>query len=242
MFYCIRQWRRKRLTKKPLPDSWREIIDEELDYVEDFGDEEREHFLRHLKVFVWEKHWIGAKDLEVTEEMKVVIGGAAARIARCLPIDVYDRLTEVVVYESDYVHPDTEQRRVYGEAHHWGTVVLSWDAVQRGLVNPVDAHDTAIHEFAHALDIADGRFDGTPVLGHYEDYQTWASVLGEHFSKLQRHRLTDILDEYGATNEAEFFAVATEAFFERPKGLRRKAPELYDTLSDFFRVDPASSK
>ena len=147
-------------------------------------------------------------------------------------------VTEILIYPSHYKHPDGDAV-IYGEAHQWGTVVLSWDAVRHGIAIPNDGHDTAVHEFAHVLDVADGTFDGTPELHEADDYPRWAYVLSRHFNQLRRGRGRQLLREYGATNEAEFFAVATEVFFEKPSVLARRAPDLYETLATYYRVDPA---
>jgi Mlc titration factor MtfA (ptsG expression regulator) len=146
---------------------------------------------------------------------------------------------EVIVYPNDYLHPDSDDV-ILGEAQQWGTVVLSWDAVLDGMANGRDGHDTALHEFAHVLDVADGAFDGTPELHRFGDYRTWARVMRKEFLKLRHDvpRRRTVLREYGATDEAEFFAVASETFFEKPQQLKEKAPELYEELSRFYRVEP----
>jgi len=240
LFTYLRARKRKRLAQNPFPETWEPLLSQHFDHlITPMDADETERFRTHLKVFAWEKHWVGTKGLIVDDEIKVVVSGLAARIARNLSLDVYDRLTEVVVYPSHYKHPDRDGMKIYGEARAWGTVVLSWDAVKHGLVHPTDGHDTAIHEFAHVLDVADGWFDGTPLLHHGDDYKAWAHVLGHYFAKLQKAPTRGVVREYGATNEAEFFAVATEAFFERPKTLRREAPALYKQLERFYRVDPA---
>lgn len=239
--YFFRRWRRSRLAKRELPAEWLPIIEEHYPFARELSPDERERFLTHLKVFVWSIQWIGAAGLDVTDEMKVVIAGAAARIARRLPFEVYDRLSEVVVYPDTYVDPREEHRSGarLGEAHRWGVVVLSWDAVNRGIAYSGDGRDTAIHEFAHVLDAEDGAFDGTPVLEHGTQYAAWSRVLGEHFERLRAAPFAHFLDSYGATDEAEFFAVATETFFEQPAMLKRRAPDLYEQLRSFFGVDPA---
>ena len=137
---------------------------------------------------------------------------------------------------------DNEDGVILGEAHTWGTVVLSWDSVTQGLADPRDGHDTATHEFAHVLDIADGRFDGTPVLSGHGRYAPWARVMTRHFERLRKGRRPEgrVLRDYGATNEAEFFAVATEAFFEKPEQMKAKTPELYEELRQFYGWDPAA--
>jgi Mlc titration factor MtfA (ptsG expression regulator) len=198
-------------------------------------------FRDKLKVFVREKHFFGAGGLEPTEEMKVAIGIAAVRLALHLDLACYDRLAEIVVYPYVYTHAGTGGA-VLGEAHSFGTVVLAWPAVREGLENPADGHDTAAHEFAHVLDRADGAFDGTPELRAAEHYRPWAEIMSRHFLRLRANepRRRALLRAYGATNEAEFFAVATESFFEKPRRLKEQAPDLYAELSRFYGCDPAA--
>jgi MtfA peptidase len=238
MFKFIRDYKRRRWAKLPLPLAWEAILDARLPVWREWEPAERASFIRHLMVFAEGKLWVGVKELEITDEIRVVISAQAARIARNLPLDAYDRVSEIVVYPSHFRKPGMEHVTIYGEANSWGTVVLSWDAVTQGIAHPADGHDTAIHEFAHMLDFADGAFDGTPTLHQTDDYHAWSRVLGAHYARLRRAPTRGPIREYGATNEAEFFAVATEAFFERPWKLHREAPELYEELRRFYLVDP----
>jgi hypothetical protein len=240
VFSLFRRLRRRSLRKRPFPDHWHRLLEERCPFYGRLADAERERFRDHLKVFVLEKHFIGAKGLEITDDVRVTIAAAAVRLVQHLDLSYYDRLTEIVVYPFDYRHEGREGA-VLGEAHTWGTVVLSWPAVLRGLSDPKDGHDTATHEFAHVLDVADGAFDGTPELRAREDYRPWAEVMTSHYLALQKRRKRrPILRAYGATNEAEFFAVATEAFFEKPDRMKREKPELYEELARFYGWDPAS--
>jgi Mlc titration factor MtfA (ptsG expression regulator) len=96
-----------------------------------------------------------------------------------------------------------------------------------------------LHEFSHQLDQEDGVADGAPILEHRASYVTWARVLGEEYEALRKkRRRKTVMRKYGATNPAEFFAVATEAFFEKPKQMKKKHPELYDELRDYYKLDP----
>lgn len=240
MFGLFRGLRRRRLAKRPLPEAWLGYLDAHVPFVAELTGDKRERFLRDLKIFVWEKHFFGAGGFEMTEEAKVVISAAAVRLVLHLDISYYNRLTEIIVYPSHYVH-EGEDGVVFGEAHAWGTVVLSWDAVLQGLKNPHDGHDTATHEFAHVLDRADGAFDGTPELRSGGHYRPWAEVMSHHFLKLKKRgkRQRKVLRMYGATNEAEFFAVATESFFEKPEQMKQRTPDLYDEMKRFYGFDPA---
>ena len=199
----------------------------------------RERFLEQLKVFVWEKAFIGAGGQEIDDEVRVVVSAAAVRLTLALDLSYYDRLTEIIVYPDAYRHPEVDGW-VFGEAHHWGTVVLAWESVLQGLANPDDGHETATHEFAHVLDRAAGAFDGTPELRARADYRPWAEVMSRNYLALRRgsRRARRVLRDYGAINEAEFFAVATEAFFEKPSQMREHAPGLFAELERFYGSDP----
>ena len=236
MFKYFRDRTREQLAKRPFPPQWMPWVEQDLTWFAHIKDpQERARVLEHLKVFVWQKEWIGAAGLKVTSRMKVLVAGQAARLSRNLGLDAYDRLTEVVLYPDRYARPGEEG--VYlGEAHSWGTVVLSWKAVEEGLAKPHDGHDTTIHELAHVLDRADGSFDGVPDLHHLKDYKVWQKTLGHYFNSLREDPEDGVVDEYGALNPAEFFAVATEMFFEKPRTLYRRAPDLYQVLRRFYRV------
>ena len=122
-------------------------------------------------------------------------------------------------------------------------MVLAWDAVRAGASDANDGHNVVLHEFAHQLDQEDGTSNGAPILEHRTQYVAWARILGAEFTALraaaEQGRPTDI-DPYGATDPAEFFAVVTEEFFERPEALRRRHPDLYEELRAFYRQDPAA--
>jgi hypothetical protein len=238
MLGLFRRWKRRRLARNEFPPGWEPHVARHFPFASQLGAEERERFRTHLKVFALEKRFEGLGGLEITDEMKVVVSGSAARLARNLSLDVYDDLVSVLLYPSAWKSPGGEGAHL-GEAHRWGLVVLAWDAVRRGLHNHEDGHDTALHEFAHVLDLGDGAFDGTPELDGWTDAHAWALVFSKHYEHLRaRPQRSQVLRAYGATNEAEFFAVATEAFFEKPAKLQRKAPDLYAELRRYYRLDP----
>lgn len=243
MFGIVRRLRRRSLRKRPFPADWYPYLEARVPFFAALDGALRERFLRELQIFVWEKHFFGAGGMEITDEVKVVVGAAAVRLVLHLDISMYDRLTEIVVYPSHYRHPENENV-IFGEAHHWGTVVLSWDAVIQGLANPGDGHDTALHEFAHVLDRGDGAFDGTPALRCSECYRPWAEVMSRHFLALRRRNRAErrVLRDYGALDEAEFFAVATESFFEKPSQMKARLPDLYEVLRRFYGFDPAAGE
>jgi MtfA peptidase len=231
-------WRRRRrrtLRARPVPPAWSEILARNAPFVARLDAAARARLLGDIQVLVAEKHFIGAGGLAITEEIQVTIAASAARLVLHLDVALYDDLTEIVVYPGAYRHPERDGA-VLGEAHHWGVVVLSWQAVLHGLRHPADGHDTTLHEFAHVLDRVDGTFDGAPTLRAHEHYRPWAAAMTRHYEKLRRgdRRTRAVLRDYGAINEAEFFAVATEVYFERPDQLRARAPDLYAELRRFY--------
>ncbi|MDP1920410.1 MAG: zinc-dependent peptidase [Myxococcales bacterium] len=240
MFFPVRWLKRRWLARQPFPPEWEPLVTKHFPFEAKLPPEERARFRRHLQVFVHEKDFVGAKDLVITDEMRVVVAGAAARLARNLSLDVYDALMTIVVTTGAW---ERDGGTILGEAHRWGQVVLSWDSVRHGLKNPFDGHDVALHEFAHVLDLTDGRFDGTPEMATFSALHAWADVFSKQYFALQKSPTRDkVLRAYGATNEAEFFAVATEAFFEKPTQMKQKHPALYDELKRYYRADPAHSR
>jgi Mlc titration factor MtfA (ptsG expression regulator) len=240
----LRRARRKKRMDRPFPPAWRGIVDKRLSFVDEFADDaERGRFFDHLKIFAWEKRFEGARGLEVTDEMRVVVSGCAARLSRNLSFDVWDDLGSVVLVEGDLKRlPDHEGGgRVLGLAHHFGTVVLSWNAVKHGIANDDDGHDVTLHELAHIFDAKDGGFDGTPVLHTPNDVRSFARAFSRAYLSMQKDPDRHVLRAYAATNEAEFFAVATEVFFEKPGVLKRRWPDVYAVLARVYHCDPAST-
>ena len=241
MIGLLRRWRRKRILTAAFPPAWLEILRSRLPFYRRLPDELRARFHDDLRIFLAEKHFVGAGGLVVTDEMKVVVAAVAVRLVLGLDLSYYDRMSEVVLYPGDFRRPDTTGV-LLGEFHRWGTVVLSWDAVLAGLADPCDGHDTAAHEFAHVLDKSGGAMSGTPRLRAKEHYRVWAEVMSRHFFRLRdgAAKESDVMRDYGGKNEAEFFAVAVESFFERSRRMRDETPDLYRELSRFFGQDPAA--
>jgi Mlc titration factor MtfA (ptsG expression regulator) len=248
MWNPLRSWRRKNILKGPLPPSWQDLVDAHFSWVKELDPAEKDRFWSHLRLFAGEKNFEGI-GMDITDEVRVIIAGQAARLSRNVGYHIYDKLYSILVYADDFKVPaggagpsghdvHADERAVRGVAHPFGSVALSWSAATEGLSRPFDGHDTTLHEFAHIIDFEDGAFDGTPLLHRQGDYEAWILAASRHFEKLRKRPRKSVLDAYGATNEAEFFAVATETFFERPQRLKQKAPDLYQALATFYRVDP----
>jgi len=240
----------RKILAMPFPEQWLHILQSNLQPYSRLRPELQSRLQRDIKIFVAEKNFEGCGGLTVTDEMKVTIAAQACMLllsrtdCRCYP-----RLRTILVYPSTYVAggkglfggKNDELSARLGESWHSGVVVLSWSSVKQGAFNFDDGHNVTMHEFAHQLDQEDGADDGAPILERRSAYSSWAKVFSKEFEQLQKETkkgIKDVMDDYGATNPAEFFAVATETFFEKPVQLQRKHTELYNQLKSYYKVDP----
>jgi Mlc titration factor MtfA (ptsG expression regulator) len=248
------RWRLARALARPLAPVQLGYIERNVAQYAGMPDVLRERLQRLVKQFLHEKTFVGCAGLSVTEEMRITIAAQACLLligASGARQRVYPDLHAVLVYPGAFLAPHqgrdeagivTETRQdLLGQSWADGRVVLSWEHVRRAGHNPPGTHNVVLHEFAHQLDSASGSTNGAPFLGSPERYRSWSATLSRDFQAL-RHGAgaghDDVLDPYGATNPAEFFAVATEAFFELPNALATRHPELYAEFSAYYRVDP----
>ena len=242
---------RVRFRREPIPPAWRDIVARNVPLAARLPERERERLLRLAQVFLHDKPMEGV-GLELTDEIRVTVAAQACLLLLNLDYPCYPTLRRVLVYPGVFqprrvdmprfgeVHQ--EPRPTLGEAWTSGVVVLSWDSSLVGSLNPAEGQNVVLHEFAHVLDGENGAMDGQPLLEHASAYRTWGYV----FRALYERQVEAVLEggeaplhPYGAANPAEFFAVATEAFFTRPADLRARLPELYEELRKFYRQDPA---
>lgn len=253
MLSWFRNRRRRALAKEPFPEAWKKIIDDQVPYARVLPEPLREELYHHVRIFLAEKHFEGCGGFEVNEEVQLVIASQACVLLLGRETDHYQGLSTILVYESAF-YADREELNEHGvveqvddmqagESWELGVVVLAWKEILLGLRGYHDGYNVVIHEFAHQLDQANRDADGVPILDSPELYARWQEVFSDHYAELlrdvKRNRKT-ILDDYGATNPAEFFAVATESFFEESAQLKKHHPELYDTLKTYYAQDPAS--
>jgi len=236
MLGLFRQMQRRKLQQRPVPDEWLGYLNQHVPFFWKFSPELRQRFLEHLKVFVWEKKFVGAGGLTMTDEVRVVVAATAVRLVMFLGLSYYDRLKEIVVYPGSPPPAEKPKRA--------STVILSWDLVREGLRDSEDGRDVGARKFAQALDLAHGTLDGTPKLRERSHYEAWALVMSHHFNGLSGGRKAErgVMGRHRSLTEAKFFAVATEAFFERPWLMKEKTPELYEELKRFYGWDPGSTK
>ncbi len=255
MFHWLRDHRRSEARKRPFPPEWEAFVRTNVAHYCVLDDDERTELQGMIQVFLEEKHWEGCGGLELTDEIRVTIAAQACLLQLGLPHDYYRNVQSILVYPSTVVtpehHPGVFERAdgpvepsvpILGQSISRGPVILVWDAVLHGARHPEQGHNVVYHEFAHKLDMLDGAADGTPLLDGGQ-LAEWVVVCSHEFLRLRRlaekgHKT--FLDAYGTKNEAEFFAVATEEFFDRPVALQKNAPDLYRVLSAYYHQDPAA--
>lgn len=245
-----RRRRRHRLLSAPFPEEWSAILIRNLPPYQKLPAALRQQLHDYIRIFIGEKSFEGCGGLELTDEIRVTIAAQACLLLLNRPDDCYPKLYSVLVYPSAYVvgtRPDlraqpTDLAARLGESWHHGAVVLAWDSVRGGALNFRDGQNVTMHEFAHQLDQEDGRGDGVPILATRSAYSAWSRIFSKEYELLRNKAgkgQKSLLDKYGATNPAEFFAVASETFFEKPVQLKKKHPELYEELQGFYKVDPS---
>jgi MtfA peptidase len=254
VFGFLRRRRRERLRSAPFPADWLGILERNAPYYTSLPEDDRRELQGHVQVFLAETHFEGCNGLELNDEIRVTIAAHACRLLLHRGAEVFPRLVTVLVYPAAYVAKavepiagggvlEGEQVRL-GEAWKGGVAVVSWDKVQAMIRGQTFGRNLILHEFAHILDMEDGASDGTPVLPSRARYASWVAVMEPEYERLRRDSALGryaVLDYYGATNPAEFFAVATEAFFEKPTVLAKRLPELYAELRAFYQQDPAGT-
>jgi MtfA peptidase len=212
---------------------------------------EKDNLDLKIKYFLTQKRIEAIGDFKLSSEMRLLIAAHACLIITNMELDdIYPGLKNIYVMEGSYIEKDNPVNHHTGLPFHFsrlgeswkrGPIILSWDSIEQIINYSPKKHNLIIHEFSHHLDQQDGHFDGTPKLQTPLQFHHWANVMGKEFLKLRdkisHHQKTDI-EAYGATNEAEFFAVCSEHFFTDPFGLMEKHPEVFQIYLDYFKIDP----
>lgn len=243
--------RRDKLRGQPFPPDWRRILQQRVPYLARMPVDLQLQLKRHVQVFLAEKPFLGCGGLVITDEIRVTIAAQACLLLLERPADYFPKLRQVLVYPGPFVvnrvRTDSagvlqDLRQVLsGESWSQGQVILSWDDVAAGAADPADGRNVVIHEFAHQLDQESGHANGAPLLRTRAAYSRWSRVFSEEFARLRQRAEAghaSLLDDYGATDPAEFFAVASEAFFELPQRVADEHPALYQELRRFYCIDP----
>jgi len=240
-----------RIQKRAFPDPWQQTLIDRLPFVANIPLAEREQLKFLIKVFLADKKFYGCAGQEINDDIRVTVAAQACLLLLNQDRTPYPDLDSILIYPSTFVATrevanelglvSTNHIAMLGESWSQGKVVLAWDNVKKGVMNLQDGQNVVLHEFAHQLDHESGSTNGAPVLNTRGAYRSWAHVFSEEFEELQKDAVRgrhSLLDHYGATNPAEFFAVATETFFERPKEMAAYHQELYQQLKDYYKLDP----
>lgn len=234
-------WRRRRGKTPQLPQRWRELLAARLPHHARLSPELRERFEQRVQEFLAEKRFYGCSGLVVSDEMRVLIAGMACLLVLRPQERAFPQLRSVLLYPTAFwvrhEEPDDiglvyeEDILQVGESQEWGRVVLSWEDVEAALAG--DAVNVVAHEFAHQLD----ENEGAPAL---PDYNRWSAVMKQAYEDLCANG-SEVLDDYGAQGPAEFFAVATESYFQRGAELKERHPALYELLREYYLLETAGS-
>ncbi len=252
IFALLKQRRRRWLRAQPFPKNWRQMIERNIAFFHRLSARDQAELLGHVQVFLAEKRFEGCGGLELTDEIVVTIAAQACLLLLHRKTDYFPALLTILVYPSTYLVE--EKRHVEGPVWEEGTMhrqgetgrrmgsmVLAWDAAKAGAMDSSDGKNVVLHEFAHQLDYENGAVDGAPAFASREQQLSWGEVMRTEFASLRSAEdigIPTLFDTYGASNPAEFFAVATEAFFERPRALRSRHPKLYAELQCYFHQNP----
>lgn len=247
-----RLWRRQRIARRPFPAAWRDILRRRVPLVRELPAAHHLRLKKHVQVLLAEVPFVGCAGLAIDDEMRVTIAAQAAFLLLGRG-GSFGNLREVLVYPGHFVVPRSAAGAgsvvheghdvLAGQSWERGQVILAWDAVQHGAADPHDGANVVVHEFAHQLDQDRGAANGAPYVGRGALQQVWARVMSAEFDALLERLARaepGLVDAYAATSPAEFFAVSSELFFERPAALAAERPALYEQLRRCYRLDPAS--
>ncbi|HKK05545.1 MAG TPA: M90 family metallopeptidase [Gammaproteobacteria bacterium] len=252
MWHPLRRWwRRRTLRRHPIPDALWNAARAELEVLRRLDAPELSRLRALTTWFVRDKAIYGAGGFAVDDGMRVAIAAQACVPILNLDLDYYDNWYSIIVYADTFVAERDEvdgigivhrtRHALSGESWQRGPMVLAWGDVRPGPPPYGEASNVVVHECAHKLDMIDGAANGLPPLHRDMDVAAWSRALSQAYAQLQRdlnERGEGALDAYAAHSPAEFFAVATEAFFMTPDALARSLPEVYEQLALYFRQDP----
>lgn len=250
MFGWLQKRRRSKVLARPFPQTWRDILEQRVRHYSQLSEPMRRRIEDCVALMVEERTFEGVGGLTLNDDVRVTIAGQAALLLLGVEGYYFDRVPTILVYPESYVRPGgptggmvvDEEQEYAGEAWAGGPIVLSWRDVVRGGQHLGDGSNVVLHEFAHHLDGLDGEMGGSPPMPNRQMSDRWAKVIDSEYIRLVqavRRGEPTLLDDYGATNKAEFFAVSTETFFEMPRDLQIEHPDWYEVLSDFYRLDTA---
>lgn len=240
-----------KLRRRGLPDDAERVIEQNLAHWHALDDSERNRLLELTDWLLRRKHWEAAGGFHIDDSIRVIIAAQAALLVLGLSTDHYKQVRSIIVYPSTVMATGEragpvagtrtdEPLPIHGLAQdRGGPILIAWDQARASARHPERGHNVVIHEFAHKIDMLDGMIDGTPPIDRAA-VRPWVDACTEVFEALRAGEPRPPLDAYGATDPGEFFAVATEAFFDTSVELAANEPKLYEVLATFYRQDPAT--
>ena len=232
---------RKTLAQQPFPQAWREILLQDVAFYRALSPEERQRFETEIMIFLHETRITGIKT-EVDDRSMLLVAAGAEIPVFSFPEWEYENLGEVLLYPAAFSSdfrtegPNRNITGMVGRGVMNGIMILSKPALIAGFTNPEDKHNVAIHEFAHLIDAADGAYDGVPsVFLEHRFVEPWLEIMHRETQRIDQGKSK--MNPYAATSSIEFFAVATEYFFENPKAMQKDKPDLYELMQRIFQQD-----
>ena len=245
--------RLRRALARPFPRRYAKILQRNVPLYSRLPADLQLQLKRLILQFLLQKKFVGCDGLIITDQIRVTIAGKACLLLLNRATLVYPDLSFILVYPSAFIAPRAEvsagglvtqhEQALLGESWSDDRVILAWDHVKRSAADArLDpGHDVVLHEFAHQLDSESGATNGAPLMASRAHYARWSTVFQQEFALLQRavqQHAGGVIDHYGAASPAEFFAVATEAFFENSAALAQEHPALFAALREYYCVDP----
>jgi len=250
MFNWFGHRQRERLRGEPFPAAWLTILERNVPLYLELSPAQQQRVREDIQVLLAEKHFEGCEGLRLDDEIRVTIAAHGALLMLGGEPHYFPDVTAILVYPSVRVIPQKLREGVFeteGKIPVMGlaaqdVVIVAWDQALAGARHLQGGMNVILHEFAHQLDFEDGKADGVPYLQGRGQYAAWARAMKPVYEWLRAHPDGDVIRAYGARNPAEFFAVTTETFFERPVELRESHPDVYAVLSRYYGLDPASQR
>ena len=248
----FRHVRRNKIAQLPLNADWIAILENNVRVYPLLNNDLKKELHGYINIFLDEKKFYGRDGVVINDEVRLTVAGNACLLLLQGLKNTFPGFTTILIYPDTYIAHQTrheaglatsELSARAGESWMRGPVILSWADVTRGVNQPGDGHNDVVHEFAHKLDEQDGVMDGLPVLRDSSQYAEWTKTLRTEYISLQervKHGKNKVMDAYGTVSPPEFFAVATESFFEKPQLMKKRLPHLYEQLQKFYNIDPAS--
>ncbi len=246
----FRRHHREKYTLEGLSGERRAIVNDII-LCRRLPDDLKEKLYGKIAIFLHEKDFEGCDGQEINDEVRVTIAALACMLILNNDADFFPKLRTIIVHPHAYYADhrvlvggqivEEEDVGKLGESWGSGSLVLSWTDTLADARRQHGRHNVVLHEFAHQLDQLNGVANGTPALDSQADYELWDRIMGREFETLRRrikHREYHIIDEYGAENRVEFFAVITELFFCSPTATHEMHPEMYAELMKFYKLDP----